>query len=98
MAHTYSQDLEARFNTLPSNFIETQQEVRQISANIATINKNMHSSIVASIEELKQEHKQDITTQLESATTTICAKMDILADLPLSEPPLHTEGETSSHS
>jgi wobble nucleotide-excising tRNase len=58
MDHTHSHDLEARFNTLHSNFTKTQQEVRQLNANIATINKNMHSSIVASIEELKQ----DITT------------------------------------
>jgi hypothetical protein len=28
----------------------------------------------------------------------IYTKMHILADLPLSDPPLHTEGETSSHS
>jgi hypothetical protein len=28
----------------------------------------------------------------------ICAKLHIPADLPLSEPPLHTEGEASSHS
>jgi hypothetical protein len=62
----------------------------------------MHSSIVASvatsIEEVKQELKQDITTQLESVTTTIWAKLHIPIDLPLSDLPLHTEGETSSHS
>jgi hypothetical protein len=28
----------------------------------------------------------------------IYAKLNILADLPLSDPPFHTEGETSSHS
>jgi hypothetical protein len=62
----------------------------------------MHSSIAASvatsIEELRQELKQDITTQLESVATTIYAKLHISANLPLSDPPLHTEGETSSHS
>jgi hypothetical protein len=62
----------------------------------------MHSSIVAlvtaSIVEFQQELKQDITTQLESVATMICAKLHIPADLPLSDPPLHTEGETSSHS
>jgi hypothetical protein len=98
MAHTRSQDLKARFTTLHSNFTETQQEVRQLSANIATINQKMHSSIVTSIVKLKQELKQDITFHLESVATTICAKLHILADLPLSNPPLHTEGETSSHS
>jgi wobble nucleotide-excising tRNase len=66
MAHTRSQYLEARFNTLQSNFTETQQEVRQLSGNIATINKNMHSSIAASITELKEYLKQDMNTHLES--------------------------------
>jgi hypothetical protein len=28
----------------------------------------------------------------------ICAKLHILADLPVSDPPLHTKGETPSHS
>jgi hypothetical protein len=98
MAHTRSQYLEARFNTLHSNFTETQQEVRQLSANISTINKNMHSSIAASIEELKQDLKQDITTQLEYVTTMIYTKLHIPTDPPLSDPPLHIEGETSSHS
>jgi hypothetical protein len=98
MAHTRSQDLEARFNTLQSNFTETQQEVRQLSANISTINKTMHSSIVASIAELKEDLKQDMTTQLESVASMICTKLHIPADPPLSDPPLHTEAETSSHS
>jgi wobble nucleotide-excising tRNase len=62
MAHTRSQDLEAHFNTLQSNFTKTQQEVRQLSANISTINKSMNSSIATSIEELKEDLKQDITT------------------------------------
>ena len=62
----------------------------------------MHSSIiasvVASIAELQQELKQDITTELESVATTIYAKLHIPADLSSSDQPLHTEGETSSHS
>jgi wobble nucleotide-excising tRNase len=53
MAHIHSQDLDTCFNTLQSNFTETQQEVKQLSVNIATINTNMQSSIAASIEELK---------------------------------------------
>jgi hypothetical protein len=98
MAQTHSQDLEARFTTLHSNFTETQQEVRDLSTNIPTINQKMHSSIAASIMELKQDLKQHITTHLESVTTMICAKLHIPADLPLSDPPFHTKGETSSHS
>jgi hypothetical protein len=62
----------------------------------------MHSSIAAlvatSIEELKHDLKQDITTQLECVATTLCAKLHIHADPPLSTPPFHIEGETSSHS
>jgi hypothetical protein len=98
MAHTYSQDLEAHFNTLQSNFTETQQEVRQLSANIATINQNMHSSIIASITKFKEDLKQEMTTQLESVVLMICTKMHIPTDPPLSDPPLHTEAETFSHS
>jgi hypothetical protein len=98
MAHTCSRDLEARFNTLQSNFTETQQEVRQFSANIATVNQNMHSSIAASITELKEDLKQDMTTHLESIVSMICTKLHIHVDPPLSDPPLHTKAETSSHS
>jgi hypothetical protein len=94
MAHTRSQDLEVRLNALHSNFTKTQQEVILISANISIVNKNMHSSINAKIEDLKQ----DLSNQLESFTTMICAKLHIPADLPSSDPPLQTEGETSSHS
>jgi len=41
MAHTRSQDLEAHFNPLQSILIETQQEVKQISANVVAINTTM---------------------------------------------------------
>jgi hypothetical protein len=43
MVHIHSQDLEARFNTLQSSLIKTQQEVKQISANVAAINTTMQS-------------------------------------------------------
>jgi wobble nucleotide-excising tRNase len=94
MAHTHSQDLESRFNSLYSNFTETQQEVRQLSANVSTINKNMHSSIDAKIEDIKQ----DLATHLASFTMMIFSKLHIPVDLPSSDPPLQPEGETSSHS
>ena len=51
MAHTRSQDLEARFNTLQSNFTDTQQEVKQLSVNVVAINTTMQSSM----EEIKQD-------------------------------------------
>jgi chromosome segregation ATPase len=98
MPHTRSQDLESHFNTLQSNFTDTQQEVRQLSANIATINKNMHSYIATSIEELKEDLKEDINTHVESVALMIYTKLHIPTDPPLSDPSLHTEVETSSHS
>jgi hypothetical protein len=94
MAHTRSQYLEAHLNTLQSNFTETQQEVKKISANVVAINTTMSSSIVASIKELKQ----DMTTHLQSLILMICTKLHIPADNPLSNPPPHTKVETSSHS
>ena len=54
MAHTRSQDLEARFNTLQSSLIETQQEVKQLRANVVAINTTMQSSM--------GEIKQGLTT------------------------------------
>jgi wobble nucleotide-excising tRNase len=54
MAHTRSQDLEDHFNTLQSGLIETQQEVKQISANVSAINTTMQSSM--------EEIKQDLTS------------------------------------
>jgi hypothetical protein len=90
MAHTRSQDLEARFNTLQSSLIETQEEVKQLSANVAAINTTMQSSM--------EEIKQDLTTQLESVFSTLCTKLHIPIDNPSSFSPPHTEGEHSSHS
>jgi hypothetical protein len=90
MAHTRSQDLEARFNTLQSGLIETQQEVKQLSANVAAINTTMQSSM--------GEIKQDLTTQLESVFSALCTKLHIPTDNPSSSSPAHTEGDHSSHS
>jgi hypothetical protein len=90
MAHTHSQDLEARFNTLQSSLIETQQEVKQLSANVVAINTTMQSSM--------GEIKQDLTTQLESVFLALCTKLHIPTDNPSSSSPPHTEGDHSSHS
>jgi hypothetical protein len=86
--------LESRFNILQSNLTETQQEVKQLIANVSTLNTNMQFSIATSIEELKQ----DMTTHLESVISMIYTKLHIPTDNPLSDPPPHTEAETSSHS
>jgi hypothetical protein len=90
MAHTRSQDLEARFNTLQSGLIETQQEVKQLSANVSTINTTIQSSM--------EEIKQDLTTQLESVFSTLYTKLHIPRDNPSSSSPPHTKGDHSSHS
>jgi hypothetical protein len=90
MAHTHNQDLEARFNNLQSGLIETQQEVKQLSANVVAINTTMHSSM--------EEIKQYLTTQLESVFSTLYTKLHISTDNPSSSSLPHTEGEHSSHS
>jgi hypothetical protein len=54
MAHTHNQDFKTRFNILQSSLIETQQEVKQLSANVVTINTTMQSSM--------EEIKQDLAT------------------------------------
>jgi hypothetical protein len=79
MAHTRSQDLEARFNTLQSGLIETQQEVKQLSANVSAINTTMQSSM--------GKIKQDLTTHLESVFSTLCTKLHIPTDNPSSSSP-----------
>jgi hypothetical protein len=76
MAHTHSQDLEAHFNTLKSDLIETQQEVKKLSANVVAINTTMQSSM--------EEIKQDLTTQLESVFSALCTKLHIPTDNPSS--------------
>jgi hypothetical protein len=90
MAHTHSQDLEARFNTLQYGLIETQQEVKQLSANVATINTTMQSSM--------EEIKEDVTTHLESVFLALCTKLHIPIDNPSSSSPPHPEGDHSSRS
>jgi peptidoglycan hydrolase CwlO-like protein len=57
MADTRSQDLEARFNTMQSGFLETQKEVKQLSATIASIDSSIQTTIntmKSSMEEVKQ--------------------------------------------
>jgi hypothetical protein len=74
MAHTRRQDLESHFNTLQFGLLETQQEVKQLSANISTINTTMQSSM--------GEIKQDLTTELESVFSALFAKLHISTDNP----------------
>jgi hypothetical protein len=45
MAHTHSQDLETHFNTLQSGFLETQKEVKQLNATVASIDSSINTTI-----------------------------------------------------
>jgi hypothetical protein len=45
MAHTRNQELESRFNTMQFGLLETQQEVQQLSATIASRDASMNASI-----------------------------------------------------
>jgi hypothetical protein len=102
MAHTCSQELESCFNTLQSSFLETQQEVQQLSATIAShdtsINTTINASVNAIMQSVMAEVKHELTTQLESVFASLCTKLKIPTDE--SFPDAHTkiEGETSSPS
>jgi septal ring factor EnvC (AmiA/AmiB activator) len=94
MAHTHSQDLETRFNTLQYGLLKTQKEVKQLSANVASINTTINTTMQSSMEDVKQE----LATQLESVFASLCTKLNIPTDDPFLDAPPKTEGEHSSHS
>jgi hypothetical protein len=102
MAHTRSQELESRFNTLQSGFLETQQEVQQLSATIASrdasINTTINTSVNAVVQSAMVEVKHELTTQLESVFASLCTKLKIPTDDSFPDAHTKTEGETSSHS
>jgi hypothetical protein len=56
MAHTHSQELESCFNTLQSGFLETQQEVQQLSATIASRDASINTTINASVNAVRAVH------------------------------------------
>jgi septal ring factor EnvC (AmiA/AmiB activator) len=62
MAHTRSQELESRFKTLQSSFLETQKEVQQLSATIASRDTSINTTINASVQSAMEEVKQELTT------------------------------------
>ena len=98
MAHTRSHDLEARFNTLQSGFLETQKEVKQLSAIVASIDTSINATTNTSMQSSMEEVKQELTTQLESVFASLCTKLKIPTDDPFSEAPPKTKGEHSPHS
>jgi hypothetical protein len=97
MAHTRSQELESRFNTLQSGFLETQQEVQQLSATIAShdasINTTINASVNAAVQSAMVEVKHELTTQLESVFASLCTKLKIPTDDSFLDAHTKTEGE-----
>jgi hypothetical protein len=98
MAHTHSQDLEAHFNTMQSSFLETQKEVKQLSAIVASIDSSINATINTTMQSSMEEVKQELTTQLEYVFASLCTKLKIPTDDHFSEAPPKNEGKTSSHS
>jgi hypothetical protein len=91
MAHTRNQELESRFNTLQSGLLETQQEVQQLSATIASRDASMNASVHVAV----QSAMAEVKNELESVIVALCTKLKIPLD---DDAPKKTEGETSSHS
>jgi hypothetical protein len=98
MAHTRSQDLETRFNTLQSSFLETQKEVKQLSATVASMDSSINATINTTMQSSMEEVKQELTTHLESIFASLCTKLKMPTDDHFFEAPTKTEGEHSSHS
>jgi hypothetical protein len=97
MAHTRSQELESRVNTLQSSFLETQKEVKQLSVTIASRDTSINTTINASMQSSMEEVKQELTTHLESLFASLYTKLKIPTDDPFTEAHPKTEGEPSSH-
>jgi hypothetical protein len=98
MVHTRSQYLETHFNTLQSSFLETQKEVKQLSATVSSIDSSINTTINTTMQSSMEEVKQELTTQLESVFTSLCTKLKIPIDDPFSKAPPKIEGKHSSHS
>ena len=98
MAHTRNQELESRFNTLQSGLLETQQEVQQLSATIASRDASINASVNVVVQSAMVEVKHELTTQLESVFASLCTKIKIPTDDPFPNAHTKTEGGTSSHS
>jgi hypothetical protein len=98
MAHTHSQELEYHFNTLKYSFLETQQEVQQLSATIASHDASINASVNVVVQSTMVEVKHELTTHLESIFASLYTKLKIPTDDSFLDTHKNTEGETSSHS
>jgi hypothetical protein len=95
MAHTCSQELDSRINTLESGFLKTQQEVQQLNATIASRDASINAS---SVHVAVQSAMAEVKNELESVVVALCTKLKIPLDDSLDDAHKKTEGETSSHS
>jgi hypothetical protein len=82
---------------MQSDFLQTQKEVKQLSAIVASINSSINATINITMQSSMEEVKQEITTQLDSVFTTLCTKLKIPIDDHFSEAHPMNEGKTSSH-
>jgi hypothetical protein len=57
MAHTRNRELESRFNTLQHGLLETQQEVQQLTATIASRDASMNASVQIAVQSAMAEVK-----------------------------------------
>jgi hypothetical protein len=62
MAHNRNQELESHINTLQSGLLETQQEVQQLSATIASRDASMNASVNVVVQSTMVEVKNELTT------------------------------------
>jgi hypothetical protein len=84
MAHTRSQELESHFNTVQSSFLKTQQQVKQLSATIASHDTSINTTINASVHSAIAEVKQEQTTHLEFVFASLFTKLKIPTNDPFS--------------
>jgi len=85
MAHTRNQELESHFNTLQHGLLETQQEVQQLSATIASRDASMN----ASVQIVVQSAMAEVKNELESIVAALSTKLKIPLD---DDAPKKTEG------
>jgi hypothetical protein len=75
MAHTCSQEIESLLNTLQYSFLETQQEVQQLSATIASHDASINASVNVVVQSAMVEFKHVLITQLEFVFASLCTKL-----------------------
>ena len=62
MAHTRSQELDSRINTLESSFLKTQQEVQLLISTLASINASINAYVNVAVQSAMAEVKHELST------------------------------------